>query len=105
MKNEAHIQHGLMRGPGGHKESIMHEYGDCSFCGGEVKEEFVELDYRYKQQLYIFRDVPTGVCQQCGEKYLVASTAKAIEHAIRTKKDWLETVAVPVTTFCNVAVV
>ena len=52
-----------------------HEYGDCSFCGCEVKEEFVELDYRYKKQLYIFRDVPTGVCQQCGEKYLVASTA------------------------------
>jgi YgiT-type zinc finger domain-containing protein len=94
-----------MRGPGGHKESTMHEYGDCSFCGGEVKEELVELDYRYKKQLYVFRDVPTGVCQQCGEKYLVASTAKAIEHAVQTKKDWPETIAVPVTTFRNVAVV
>jgi YgiT-type zinc finger domain-containing protein len=61
------LRNGLMRGPGGHKESTMHEYGDCSFCGGEVREEFVELDYRYKKQLYIFRDVPTGVCQQCGK--------------------------------------
>ena len=81
----------------------MHEYGDCSFCGGEVKEEAVELDYRYQGKLYVFREVPVGVCQQCGEKYLVASTAKAIEHAIRTKKEWSETVLVPVTTFNKIA--
>jgi YgiT-type zinc finger domain-containing protein len=77
----------------------MHEYGDCSFCGGEVKEEVVELDYRYKGNLYVFREVPAGVCQQCGEKYLVADTAKVIEHEIRTRKEWRETVSVPVTTF------
>ena len=41
----------------------MHKYGDCSFCGGEVKEERVELDYRYKGKLYIFQNVPAGVCQ------------------------------------------
>ena len=63
----------------------MYKYGDCSFCGGEVKEESVELDYRYKEELYIFRDVPAGVCQQCGEKYLTARAAKAIEHEIRTR--------------------
>jgi YgiT-type zinc finger domain-containing protein len=77
----------------------MQQYGDCSFCGGEVREELVELDYRYKTQLYIFREVPTGVCQQCGEKYLTADTAKAIERDIVQKTDWQETMAVPVTTF------
>lgn len=82
----------------------MHEYGDCSFCGGEVKEETVELDYRNRGQLYVFREVPAGVCQQCGEKYLVARTAKAIEHEIRTKKEWSETVSVPVTTFSKIEV-
>lgn len=82
----------------------MHEYGDCSFCGGEVKEETVELDYRDRGQLYVFREVPAGVCQQCGEKYLVARTAKAIEHAIRTKKEWTETVSVPVVTFGKIEV-
>ena len=41
----------------------MHNFGDCSFCGGEVKEEKAELDCRYKRKLYIFRDVPAGVCQ------------------------------------------
>jgi YgiT-type zinc finger domain-containing protein len=73
----------------------MHKYGDCSFCGGEVKAEMVELDYRYKGKLYVFRDVPAGVCQQCGEKYLTARTAKTIEREIQTTQEWDETITVP----------
>ena len=96
-------QNGSMSGQEEKQERAMHEYGDCSFCGGEVHEEVVELDYRYQGKLYIFRSVPAGVCQQCGEKYLVSSTAKAIEHDIRTKNSWRETVAVPVKTFAAVS--
>ena len=43
----------------------MHNYRDCSFCGGEVKSSKVELDYRYKGKLYIFKDVIAGVYKQC----------------------------------------
>ena len=77
----------------------MHKYGDCSFCGGEVKGEKVELDYRYKGKLYIFQNVPAGVCQQCGEKYLTAKVAKKIEHRIQTKGKWDKTITVPVGVF------
>ena len=77
----------------------MHKYGDCSFCGGEVKEEKVELDYRYKGGLYIFQNVPAGVCRQCGEKYLTAEVAKEIEHKIQTKEQWDKTIAVPIDVF------
>lgn len=77
----------------------MHKYGDCSFCRGEVKEEKVELDYRYKGKLYIFQNVPAGVCQQCGEKYLTSEIAKKIEHSIQTKENWDKTVTVPVEIF------
>ncbi len=62
---------------GGIQERVRREeYGDCSFCGGEVKEDRVELDYRYKGKLFIFQNVPAGVCQQCGEKNLTAKVAK-----------------------------
>ena len=77
----------------------MHEYADCSFCGGEVKSAKIELDYRYKGQLYIFQDVPAGVCQQCGEQFLTASVAKQIEQTIRNKRQWEKTVSVPVGVF------
>lgn len=78
---------------------VMHKYGDCSFCGGEVKEDKVELDYRSKGKLYIFKDVPAGVCQQCGEKYLTAKVSKEIEWRIQTKEKWDKTICVPVDIF------
>lgn len=77
---------------------MMHKYGDCSFCGGEVKSDTVELDYRYKGELYIFQDVPAGVCQQCGEKYLTAKVSKKIERRIQIKDTWEKTILVPVNT-------
>lgn len=79
----------------------MYRYGDCSFCGGEVKGKNVELDYRYKGKLYIFKDVPVGVCRQCGERYLTAKVAKDIERRIQKKVKWDKTVEVPIIDFCK----
>jgi YgiT-type zinc finger domain-containing protein len=77
----------------------MHIYGDCSLCGGQVSPETVELDYRYKDLLYIFQDVPAGVCQQCGEQYLIAEVSKEIEHKILAKEGAKKTITVPVYVF------
>ncbi len=77
----------------------MRKYGDCSFCGGEVQEEIVELDYRHKGKLYVFRGVPARVCRQCGEKYLMARTAKTIEREMKLEVVQRETIAVPVIPF------
>ena len=74
----------------------MHKYGDFSYGGGEVNEDKVELEYRYQGKLFIFQNVPAGVCQQCGEKYLTAKVAKKIEHRIQTKEKWDKTISVPV---------
>lgn len=79
----------------------MYKHGDCSFCDGEVKEGRVELDYRYKGNLYIFQNVCAGVCQQCGEKYLTAEAAKKIEHSIKTKENGDKTISVPVEIFAE----
>ncbi len=80
----------------------MRQYADCSFCGGEVKEKLIELDYCYKGKLYVFRSVPVGVCQQCGEKYLKAENAKSIEKDIKHKQQWDEIMEVPVKVFRHV---
>jgi YgiT-type zinc finger domain-containing protein len=85
-----------MKGRGQKEVKKMHKYGDCSFCGGEVKKDKVELEYRYQGKLFIFQNVPVGVCQQCGEKYLSAKVGKEIEHRIKTKEKWDKTISVPV---------
>lgn len=69
---------------------------ECSYCGGEVKEDEVELDYRYQEKLFLFQNVPAGVCQQCREKYIRAKVAKEIERRIKTKERGDKTISVPV---------
>ena len=96
--NQRH-QNGLMKEQDVVEVKKMYKYGDCSFCGGEVKYSKVELDYRHKGDLYIFQNVPVGVCRQCGEKYLTAKIAKEIEHKIKTKEKWDKTITVPVDVF------
>jgi YgiT-type zinc finger domain-containing protein len=61
----------------------MHPYGDCIYCGGEVSEQLTTIDYRFHNQLYVMENVPTGVCQQCGEKFFTAITAKRMEAAVQ----------------------
>jgi len=77
----------------------MHKFWDCTFCGGEVRSDTVEMDYRYKGQLYIFQDVPAGVCQQCGERYFIGKVSKEIERRIQAKNQWKKTISVPVNKF------
>ncbi len=74
----------------------MHEYGDCSFCGGKVEEDKVEMEYRYKEKLYVFQNVPAGVCIQCGERYVTAAIAEEIESRIQINHKWDKTIPVPV---------
>ena len=57
------------------------------FCEEQVKNNKVELDCLYKGKLYLFKDVPAGVCQQCNEKYLTAKVAREIEYMIKKKID------------------
>ena len=55
----------------------------CFFCGGGLKEiTFASFDYRLEGQLYVIKNIPAGLCQQCGEKYITAAAAKKINHLI-----------------------
>jgi YgiT-type zinc finger domain-containing protein len=74
---------------------MPHNYGDCYFCGGEVVERVIELEYRWKGRLYIIEDVPAGICQQCGEKYFTAQVSEAIDRSVEAK-EIKRTVSVPV---------
>jgi len=48
-------------------------YHKCHFCGGEVVEKKITIDYRWGEELIaLIENVPTGVCQICGEQYLKA---------------------------------
>jgi YgiT-type zinc finger domain-containing protein len=59
----------------------MTTYATCTFCGGEVDERLIDYDYRRKGHLLVFRNVPAGVCCQCGEKYFQPDVLKKMDQS------------------------
>lgn len=72
------------------------EYGDCFYCGGTVREEFVSREIRWSGQLFIFENVPVGICIQCGEKIIKPDVAKVIDRILESKKEPAKLIEVPV---------
>jgi YgiT-type zinc finger domain-containing protein len=74
----------------------MKPYGDCIYCGGEVVERLEEIDYRHKGELFVLRNVPTGVCTQCGEQFFTADVAREMEASVQIGPSAAERISVPV---------
>ena len=64
-----------------------YQYDDCTFCGGRVTERHVQKACFWGDKLVAVVDrVPTGVCEQCGERYYRAVVLKRIESKLKTRK-------------------
>jgi YgiT-type zinc finger domain-containing protein len=50
----------------------------CYFCGGELVEKLTTFVYEEEGQVWIIRNVPAFVCQQCGEKEYNPETTRRI---------------------------
>lgn len=57
----------------------------CYFCKAKVVQQQISIDYRWGDTLVIIKDVPAGVCQQCGEKYLESTIYKELESQAKKK--------------------
>ncbi|MBI1930451.1 type II toxin-antitoxin system MqsA family antitoxin [Candidatus Poribacteria bacterium] len=63
---------------------MKHQYGDCQYCSGEVTEQMIEIDFRWKGQFYLFENIPVGVCEQCGEKYFTAEVSEKLDRLVQS---------------------
>ena len=61
-------------------------FADCVYCGGQVEERTASREVRWKGELYLVEDVPMGVCNQCGERFLKPDVAKAIDRLLACGK-------------------
>lgn len=71
-------------------------YSPCFYCGGEVAEQSLPRELQWQAQWYILENVPVGVCQQCGERFVTPEVAKTIDRILQAGKAPLRTLAVPV---------
>lgn len=71
-------------------------YHTCHFCGSEVEEKRITVDYRWGEKLVaIIENVPAGVCQACGEQYFKAAVVKEMEALVRSQEKPKDMVSVP----------
>ena len=68
----------------------------CQFCCGVVNKKTVSLDLWKKEKLYVFKNVPAKVCEQCGEKYFSSKIYGIIDKLLKEKSKPDETMVVPV---------
>ena len=71
-------------------------YHKCQFCGGEVVEKGIMVDYRWgKELIALIENVPTGVCQICGEQYLKAEIVKEMERLAHSTENPKKLIQIP----------
>ena len=71
-------------------------YHKCHFCGGEVLEKRVTVDYRWGEELVaIIENVPAGVCQICGEQYFKAEVIKEMERLASSEEKPKDVLQIP----------
>jgi YgiT-type zinc finger domain-containing protein len=76
---------------------MSRDYRKCFFCGGKVAEEKVTVDYRWGEEfLAVFKNVPAGVCQVCGEQYFKAEIVKEMERVVQSEEEAKEVIQIPV---------
>ena len=71
------------------------KYDQCDYCGGNVREKRVTVDLRVKGKLFVFDNVPVGVCQKCGERYYRGPVLERLEELASHKELFKEKIQVP----------
>ncbi len=76
---------------------MLRDYQKCFFCGGKVVEQKITADYRWGEEfLAVFKNVPAGVCQVCGEQYFKSEIVKEMERVVQSKEEAKEIIQIPV---------
>ncbi len=71
----------------------------CYFCKAKVVHQQVTIDYRWGDTLVVIKDVPAGVCRQCGEKYLSSDVYKELERLAKSKSHIVDKMTVEILAF------
>lgn len=54
----------------------------CEYCEGLIVEKTVDMTRKIGKRYVLIKQVPAGVCRECGTKYYTANVLKTIEARI-----------------------
>ena len=59
----------------------------CPMCGGKTLPQIINYEERREGKLYSFIDVPSLVCDSCGDVILSAETMRKMDEAIKKHRE------------------
>lgn len=74
----------------------MMKANECEYCSGNIQPKKVTVNHSYKGKLVIIKDVPVGVCQECGQRYYAAATLEKLDTMAQNSDTAPEKISVPV---------
>ena len=73
----------------------MRRFDRCECCGGPVTEKKVTVDIRRKEELFVFENVPVGVCTKCGERFYPGPVLERLNEIAAHRELVTSTIKVP----------
>jgi YgiT-type zinc finger domain-containing protein len=61
-----------------------------------MEEKSITVDLRIGDKLFVVEEVPTKVCNQCGEKVFTPSIARKLQNLVKRRRKAPRTVNLPV---------
>lgn len=71
----------------------------CEYCAGKIYERRIEVYRKINGSYVIVRNVPVGICRECGTKYYSANVLKLLSQKIKERKSMIKRIEVPVFSF------
>lgn len=68
----------------------------CEYCDGLIVGKKVDLSKKVRGKYVFIKNVPAGVCKECGTRYYAANVLKTIEETTRGRRKADRQVLVPV---------
>jgi len=58
----------------------------CYFCKGKTRIKDIDVDFRWGDKLFVVKNVPVEVCNQCGERYYSAEVSKKLDNLVKKQE-------------------
>jgi YgiT-type zinc finger domain-containing protein len=68
----------------------------CEYCGGPIVEKKFDLLRKVKRKYVLVKNVPAGVCLECGTRYYAAKVLKTIDARVRGRGKAEKKILMPV---------
>ena len=67
---------------------------ECEYCRGDIFQKPPTVNHWYEDKLVIIKNMPVGVCNQCGERYFEAEVLGQLDFLAQNSESAQEKISV-----------